>query len=86
MFEQAIRRLLHRRGYIALSEVSEILARVGSRMAALDEHLAREYVIDPMPGGIRHKISLMCQQQQRLFEKVAAEELQAARDRIAAAD
>jgi hypothetical protein len=27
-----------------------------------------------------------CQQQQRLFEKVAAEELQAARDRIAAAD
>lgn len=84
MFARSIRSLLLRQGYIPLTEVGELLARIGGRMATIDEHLAREYVIDPMPGGIHHKIRLMCERRRRLFDKIVAEELQARRECIRA--
>ena len=81
MIEKLIRRLLLRQGYMSLTDVEALIARIGERMAAIDGHLAREYVIDPMPGGIQHKIELMCRRRRSVFEKIAAEELRARRER-----
>ncbi len=46
-----ISRVLLQLGYIPLSGVHELLARVADRMSEIDELLAREYVLDPFPGG-----------------------------------
>ena len=70
-------------GYIPLSEVHHMLERIGDRMSQIDEPLAREYVIDPFPGGIERKIHQMCQRRKALFHKVAEDELQAEQERLA---
>ena len=73
-------------GYIPLSEVRYLLERIGDRMSQIDEPLAREYVIDPFPEGIEQKIHLLCQRRKALFSKVAEDELQAERERLAKDD
>jgi hypothetical protein len=37
--------------------------------------MAREFVLDPQPGGIEHKISLMCQRRQAVLAHIVEEEL-----------
>lgn len=76
-------RVLLHIGYMPVSEVHHMLARISDRMSQIDEPLAREYVIDPFPGGIEHKIHQMCQRRKALFSKLAEDELQAEQDRIA---
>jgi hypothetical protein len=76
-------RVLLELGYIPLSEVHELLERIGDRMSQIDEPLAREYVIDPFPGGIEHKIHQMCERRKALFSKLAEDELQAEQERLA---
>jgi hypothetical protein len=39
-----------------------------------------------MPGGIQHKIRLLCERRQRLFEKLAAEEFRAQRECLSRAN
>ena len=70
-------------GYIPLSEVHELLGRIGARMSQIDEPLAREYVLDPFPGGIERKIHQMCKRRKAIFSKLAEDELQAERERLA---
>ena len=79
-------RVLLELGYIPLSDVHELLERIGNRMSQIDEPLAREYVIDPFPGGIERKIHQMCQRRKAIFCKLAEDELQAEHDRIVQAD
>ena len=81
-----ISRLLLQLGYIPLSEVHQLLARIGDRMSRIDEPLAREYVLDPFPGGIEQKIRQLCQRRKTLFDKVAADELRAEEKRLASGD
>lgn len=76
-------RVLLQLGYIPLSDVHELLERIGDRMSQIDEPLAREYVIDPFPGGIERKIHQMCERRKALFHKLAEDELQAEQERIA---
>ncbi|HWB48420.1 MAG TPA: hypothetical protein VG651_04865 [Stellaceae bacterium] len=76
-------RVLLQLGYIPLSEVHHLLTRIGDRMSQIDEPLAREYVIDPFPGGIEQKIHRMCQRRKALYDKLAEEELRAEQARIA---
>jgi hypothetical protein len=71
--------------YIPLNDVHELLSRIGHRMSQIDEPLAREYVLDPFPGGIERKIHQMCQRRKALFDRLAKDELDAERERIAAA-
>jgi len=79
-------RVLLQLGYIPLSEVHQLLERLGDRMSQIDEPLAREYVIDPFPDGIEAKIHQMCQRRKALFHKLAEDELQSERERLAAKD
>jgi hypothetical protein len=79
-------RVLLEMGYIPLNDVHELLERIGDRMSQIDESLAREYVIDPFPGGIEHKIHQMCERRKALFNKLAEDELQAERRRLENAD
>jgi hypothetical protein len=79
-----ISRVLLQLGYIPLSEVHRLLARISERMSQIDEPLAREYVIDPFPGGIEQKIHQMCLRRKALFDKLAESELQAEQKRLAA--
>ena len=81
-----ISRVLLQMGYIPLSEVHQLLARIGERLSQIDEPLAREYVLDPFPGGIEQKIRRMCQRRKTLFDKVVADELRAEEERIATGD
>jgi hypothetical protein len=81
-----ISRVLLRLGYIPLSEVHRLLARISKRMSQIDEPLAREYVLDPFPGGIEQKIHQLCRRRKALFDKLAENELQAERKRLAAGD
>jgi hypothetical protein len=67
--------ILRRHGYVPVSELRELLAHIGHRLEQLDEPLAREYVLDPYPGGIEHKIALMCQRRQAMLAMIAEEEL-----------
>ena len=76
-------RVLLEMGYIPLSEVHELLGRIGARMSQIDEPLAREYVLDPFPGGIERKIHQMCKRRKAIFSKLAEDELQAERERLA---
>jgi hypothetical protein len=76
-------RVLLEMGYIPLSEVHELLGRIGARMSQIDEPLAREYVLDPFPGGIERKIHQMCKRRRAIFSKLAEDELQAERERLA---
>lgn len=69
-------------GYLPLSEVHHLLDRIGQRMSQIDEPLAREYVLDPFPGGIEQKIRQMCRRRQALFARLAQEELQAECERL----
>ena len=73
-------------GYIPLSEVHDLLERIGDRMSQIDEPLAREYVIDPFPGGIERKIHQMCERRKAIFHRLAEDELQAEQERIAGSD
>ena len=68
-------RVLRRLGYVPVSEVRELLNRVSRRLAQLDEPMAREFMLDPQPGGIEHKIALMCQRRKTIFANLAEEEL-----------
>ena len=79
-------RVLFEMGYIPLSDVHELLERIADRMSQIDEPLAREYVIDPFPGGIEHKIHKMCERRKALFNKLAEDELQAEQERLASAE
>ena len=79
-------RVLLHLGYLPVSGVHELLARIGDRLGQIDEPLAREYVIDPFPGGIEQKIRQMCQRRKAIFSKLAEDELQAERERLASAD
>jgi hypothetical protein len=81
-----ISRVLLQLGYIPLSEVHRLLARVGDRMSRIDEPLAREYVLDPFPGGIEQKIHRLCRRRKAIFDKVVADELRAEQERIATGD
>jgi hypothetical protein len=76
-------RVLWHLGYIPLSEVHQLLARIGNRMSQIDEPLAREYMLDPFPGGIEQKIHRLCRRRKALFDKLAADELRAEEERIA---
>ena len=76
-------RVLLEMGYIPLSDVHELLGRIGARMSQIDEPLAREYVLDPFPGGIERKIHQMCKRRKAIFSKLAEDELQAERERLA---
>jgi len=69
-------------GYMSLQDVYELLSRIGERMNQLDEPLAREYVLDPFPGGIEQKIHQMCQRRKVLYERLARVELHTRRDRM----
>ena len=82
MAAQLSRVLLHL-GYIPLSKVHQLLERIGDRMSQIDEPLAREYVIDPFPGGIEQKIHQMCERRKAIFHKLAENELQAEQEHIA---
>jgi hypothetical protein len=76
-------RVLLQLGYIPLSEVHQLLDRIGDRMSQIDEPMAREYVIDPFPGGIEQKIHQMCQRRKAIFHKLAEDELHAEQERLA---
>jgi hypothetical protein len=78
-----VTRVLLQMGYMPVSEVHHLLERIGDRMSQIDEPLAREYVIDPFPGGIEKKIHQMCERRKALFSKLAEDELQAEQQRIA---
>jgi hypothetical protein len=78
-----VTRVLLQMGYMPVSEVHHLLERIGDRMSQIDEPLAREYVIDPFPGGIERKIHQMCERRKALFSKLAEDELQAEQQRIA---
>jgi hypothetical protein len=81
-----ISRVLLQLGYIPLSEVHQLLARIGDRMSQIDEPLAREYVLDPFPDGIEQKIHRLCQRRKMLFDKLAADELRAEQNRLASGE
>ena len=81
-----ISRVLLQLGYIPLSEVHQLLARIGDRMSQIDEPLAREYVLDPFPGGIEQKIHRLCERRKALFNKLAADELRAEEERLASGE
>jgi hypothetical protein len=78
-----VSRVLLQMGYMPVSEVHHLLERIGDRMSQIDEPLAREYVIDPFPGGIERKIHQMCERRKALFHKLAEDELLAEQERIA---
>jgi len=82
MSVERVRQQMLEGGYIGLSDVDEIIARIGERMANIDEHVAREYLLDSS-GGIEDTISAMCKRLHRLFQKIAAEELARQRELIA---
>jgi len=81
-----INRAFVRLGYIPLSEVHGLLARISERMSQIDEPLAREYVLDPFPGGIEQKIHQLCARRKAMFDKLAESELHAERTRLAASE
>ena len=76
--------ILLRHGYMPMHEVRELLARIGHRLGQLDEPMAREYVLDPYPGGIEHKISLMCRRRKSMFANLADQEVDRLADQSAA--
>ena len=67
--------ILHRHGYVALSEMREMLARLCQRMAELDEPMAREYVLNAPSGAIEHEIKLMCKRRGAILSRLAEAEL-----------
>jgi hypothetical protein len=67
-------RLFRQLGYVPASEVLALLDRLCDRVEQLDEPMAREFVLDPQPGGIEHKISLMCKRRKVTITRLAAEE------------
>ena len=79
-------RVLLEMGFIPLSEVHGLIERIGDRMSQIDEPLAREYVLDPFPGGIERKIHQMCQRRKALFARLAEDELHAEHERLAGSD
>jgi hypothetical protein len=71
-----------RQGYLPLNEVHLLLERIADRMNQIDEPLAREYVLDPFPGGIEQKIQQMCRRRKALFDRLIKAELDAEQDRV----
>ncbi len=82
MAEQ-LSRVLLQLGYIPVSDVQHLLERISDRMSRIDEPLAREYVLDPFPGGIEQRIHSLCQRRRALFDKLAEDELRAEQERLA---
>jgi hypothetical protein len=68
-------RILQRLGYVRIGEIDQLLVRIGQRLAEVDEPMTREYVLDPYPGGIEHKVRLLCQRRKTFFDRTAQEEL-----------
>lgn len=81
-----VNRALLQLGYIPLSDVQHLLERVSDRMSQIDEPLAREYVLDPFPGGIELKIHQMCQRRKALFARLVQSELEAEQQRLSGED
>ena len=77
-----VSRVLLQMGYMPVSEVHHLVERIGDRMSQIDEPLACEYVLDPFPGGIERKIHQMCERRRALFNKLAEDELQKAREQM----
>lgn len=75
-------RALQQQSYLPLNEVHLLLERIGDRMSQIDEPLAREYVLDPFPGGIEQKIQQMCRRRKALFDRLVRAELDAERHRL----
>jgi hypothetical protein len=71
----SIRKILRRKGYVTLSEVRDLLARVCRRVEEFDEPMAREYMLNPYPGGIEHMIGRMCDRRKVVLLHIADEEL-----------
>ena len=67
--------ILHRHGYVALTEMRELLARLCQRMEELDEPMAREYVLNAPSGTIEHEIKLMCKRRRSILHRLAETEL-----------
>ncbi|MBV9825292.1 MAG: hypothetical protein JO001_06425 [Alphaproteobacteria bacterium] len=70
------RDILRRHGYLSESEVEALIGRVVDRLASIDEAMTREYVIDPFPGGIEHKIALLCRRRKLVLTKLVEQELE----------
>ena len=86
LLDAQISRVLLRLGYMPLGDVRWLLARISERMSQIDEPLAREYVLDPVSGGIELKIHQMCLRRKALFDKLVENELQAEQKRLAAGE
>ncbi|HZK91261.1 MAG TPA: hypothetical protein VFC56_14040 [Stellaceae bacterium] len=67
--------ILHRHGYVALTEMRELMVRLCQRMEELDEPMTREYVLGAHSGGIEGQIKLMCQRRKVLLTRMAEAEL-----------
>jgi len=79
---ERLTRIFLRLGYIPVDAVDQMLERIGRRLGQLDEPLAREYVLDPFPDGIEERIHRLCQRRRTVYARLAADELQAQRQRI----
>ena len=67
--------ILHRHGYVALTEMRDMLARLCQRMEELDVPMAREYVLNAPSGTIEHEIRLMCKRRRAILHRLAEAEL-----------
>lgn len=79
-------RIFLKLGYLPVDAVDRMLERIGHRLGELDEPLAREYVLDPFPDGIEQRIRQLCQRRKSVYARLAADELQGQRQRIAQAE
>jgi hypothetical protein len=80
---ERLSRIFLRLGYIPVDTVDQMLERIGHRLGQLDEPLAREYVLDPFPDGIEERIHQLCRRRRTVYTRLAADELQEQRQRIA---
>ena len=67
--------ILHRHGYVALTEMREMMARLCQRMEELDLPMAREYVLNAPSGAIEQEIKLMCKRRRAILNRLAEAEL-----------
>ena len=67
--------ILHRHGYVALTEMRDMLDRLCRRMEELEEPMAREYVLNAPSSGIEHEIKRMCRRRRAILHRLAEAEL-----------
>ncbi|HVH81863.1 MAG TPA: hypothetical protein VM782_20865 [Stellaceae bacterium] len=67
--------ILHRHGYVAVTEMRDMLDRLCRRMAELDEPMAREYVLNAPSSLIEHEIRRMCKRRRAILHRLAEAEL-----------